>query len=252
MESLQLGDSFFFIDADDRMVRMRKYSGLPAWLMPAGIDEINLSEPVRRQLGILLASDEQLFLYRIENVLLAALNGPQAAARIKAQLQPGDVLCINGRAPADVLSWSSWAECHEDWNYAFLRQELPPAVLPEGAVLRKLDMADLPYVLNHYETVQEERYLSDRIAAGMLGIEAGGSLRGFIGSHPEGTMGILFVEPAWRCRHFGAALVSGMIRDLRTREIIPIAQVDIHNEASRRLYESLSMQRSSQPVRWYF
>jgi len=234
------------------MIRMKAENALPAWLQTAGIDEINLSEPVRRLLGVFLASDEQLFLYRIGNVLLAALHEPQAAERIRAELLPGDVLCINGRVPSAVFSWSRWAECHLDDNHVYEGSAPLSISLPEGAVLRPLQMRDLAYVYDHYETVQDEAFLSGRIAAGMIGIEAEGSLRGFIGCHPEGTMGILAVEPAWRRKHLGRALEAAMINAQLSRGIIPFCQVDIHNEASRQLQRSLGMACSRHPVSWFF
>jgi len=95
-------------------------------------------------------------------------------------------------------------------------------------------------------------YLKDRIHHGMYGVVVERKLRGFVGTHTEGSVGILFVEELSQRMHFGSALEAEMINHLLEKEIVPFTQVEVHNVASKRLQESLGLVKGEKPVHWYF
>ena len=83
-----------------------------------------------------------------------------------------------------------------------------------------------------------------------FGAFVGGALAGFIGTHAEGSMGMLEIFPEYRRRGLGCALEAGLIRRLLERGEIPFCQVIEGNEASMRLQEKLGMTFSDEPVYW--
>ena len=83
----------------------------------------------------------------------------------------------------------------------------------------------------------------------MLGYE-GDHPVGFIGEHLEGSMGILYVFPAYRHKGYGAALQKQMIASTMDRGFVPFGQVEKSNLASLRLQEKLGMTRSDNLIVW--
>ena len=72
--------------------------------------------------------------------------------------------------------------------------------------IRLLGPEDAEYVITHYH-MGEPEYIRERIQSrAMYGAFVEGELKGFVGSHDEGSMGMLFVEDSCRERGIGASL----------------------------------------------
>ena len=114
--------------------------------------------------------------------------------------------------------------------------------VPEGAYIRPLTMHDLPFLVEHYAGFgTDEAYLIRCIERGMLGIGENGSLAGFIGTHPEGAMGLLHILPQYRRKHYAQALESALIRRLQAQERFIWCQVEEDNTASWSLQKRLGL-----------
>jgi ribosomal protein S18 acetylase RimI-like enzyme len=136
------------------------------------------------------------------------------------------------------FSLKSAMPCHQA---AWLKNEPVPAP-PSGADIRLLGEADLPVVLKHYHPVDGPAYVCERLKAGMLGIFEGGELAGFIGTHSEGSIGLLEVLPAFRRRGLAILLESAMMRNQQALGCVPYAQIKQGNEASIALHKKLGME----------
>ena len=79
-----------------------------------------------------------------------------------------------------------------------------------------------------------------------------GEICGFIGWHPEGSIGLLEVLPGYRRRGFGAALERFLIGETLRKGWIPFAQIETGNEASLRLQTSVGMHISRGSLYWVF
>lgn len=77
---------------------------------------------------------------------------------------------------------------------------------------------------------------------------------GFIGSHLEGSIGLLEVLPRHRNQGFGTELEYYMIGRMLQKGLIPFGQIETWNEKSLRLQKKLGMELSpeAEPVFWLF
>ena len=116
--------------------------------------------------------------------------------------------------------------------------------------IRQLTEAEISYVAEHYHLGDDE-YIRERIGAGeVFGIYIEGKLCGFIGSHDDGSMGMLYVEDNCRRQGLAASLESYLINRQRERGFVPYAHIVEGNEASTRLQERLGLNLSD-PVIWW-
>ena len=116
--------------------------------------------------------------------------------------------------------------------------------------IRQLTEEQIPYVTEHYHLGSEE-YVRERIGAGaVFGVYIEGMLCGFIGSHDDGSMGMLYVEDAYRRQGLAASLESYLINRQREQGFVPYAHIVDGNEASIRLQENLGL-NLSEPVIWW-
>lgn len=115
-----------------------------------------------------------------------------------------------------------------------------PLPLPVGADIRPLDHSFLPFLAAHYDTVGGAGYLRDRVEEGVVwGAFVEEEPAGFIGLHPEGSIGMLEVLPAFRRRGIASALESFLVNRLLARGYTPFAQIVEGNEPSLRLHRRL-------------
>ena len=116
--------------------------------------------------------------------------------------------------------------------------------------IRQLTVEEVPYVAEHYH-LGDEVYVRERIAAGdVFGIYIEGKLCGFIGCHNDGSMGMLYVEDAYRRQGLAASLEGYLINKQREQGMIPYAHIVNGNEASIQLQERLGLNLSD-PVIWW-
>ena len=129
----------------------------------------------------------------------------------------------------------------------FTRKETLPVKHKD---IRKLDESFLDYVAEHYHRGTRE-YVQERIAAGaMYGAFDGERIMGFIGLHDEGSMGLLYVEEAYRRQGVAASLESYLINRQLEWGWIPYGQISIDNEPSKKLQDKLGLYLSAGNVWW--
>ena len=91
--------------------------------------------------------------------------------------------------------------------------------------IRQLTVEAVPYVAEHYH-LGDETYVRERIVAGdVFGIYIDGKLCGFIGCHNDGSMGMLYVEDAYRRQGLAASLEGYLINKQREQGMIPYAHI---------------------------
>ncbi|MBQ9118350.1 MAG: GNAT family N-acetyltransferase [Clostridia bacterium] len=73
---------------------------------------------------------------------------------------------------------------------------------------------------------------------------------GFIGFHPEGSMGLLYIFPEYRRKGYAEETESFLMEECLKRGKIPYGHVVFGNEASMRLQKKLGFEQASQYVYW--
>ncbi len=138
----------------------------------------------------------------------------------------------------------------ECFQCAYLSHERIDERVSEGIELRGLTLAELSFVCENYDHPVDERYIAERIEAGMIGAYCGNKCAGFIGTHAEGTMGILHIMPQFRRRGIAYSLEAALINRMLGQGYIPHAQIVTSNKASILLQEKIGMSFSDKTVTW--
>lgn len=108
----------------------------------------------------------------------------------------------------------------------------------------------LQYVINNYQLCSEE-YIRERLEAkAMYGAFDGERPIGFIGAHAEGSMGMLFVEEAYRKKGIATALESYLINVQISNGETPYCQIYEGNNNSLDLQEKLGLYVADGNIWW--
>ena len=131
----------------------------------------------------------------------------------------------------------------------FLYTEKVPLTVPHKDI-RRLNMESSSYVCSHYDMGQAE-YIRERLLAGaMYGAFSEDHLVGFIGIHSEGSLGMLYVEEAYRRQGIASSLEAYLVNHMLKQGFTPFTQVKEGNEKSIRLQERLGFYQASNLFWW--
>lgn len=133
--------------------------------------------------------------------------------------------------------------------YQFLYTQRAPLPVKHRDI-RPLAMEHLNYVSEHY-SYDDRSYVQARIREGvMYGAFVEDKLVGFIGMHNEGSLGLLYVEKAYRRRGIARSLEAYMINRILEKGWIPYGHVIVGNEESFALQDKIGLYRSNRTVWW--
>jgi len=139
-------------------------------------------------------------------------------------------------------------ELHSECRQLLYTQQVPLPVKHKD--IRPLTMEHLDYVSGHY-SYDDRSYVEARIREGvMYGAFVEDKQVGFIGMHNEGSLGLLYVEEAYRRRGIALSLEAYMINRTLEKGWIPYGHVIVGNEESFALQERLGLYRSDKTVWW--
>ena len=132
--------------------------------------------------------------------------------------------------------------------------DAPPELPPFDGELRPLGMEWAPFVLEHYSNsgIGGLPHIREAIRTGMLGAFADGELAGFVGFHPEGSIGLLEVLPPYRRRGLGEVLLLGAVRLALARGQYAFGQVLVDNAPSLALQKKAGLTVSEDTLYWLF
>ena len=105
-------------------------------------------------------------------------------------------------------------------------------------------------IADHYEYLDREQVIAHIRREHLFGGFHNGELVGFIGEHPEGSIGILEVLPEYRRHGYAYDLESFMIDRHFNQGKIPFAQIFTDNEKSLSLQRKLGMTQAEQSCFW--
>lgn len=119
--------------------------------------------------------------------------------------------------------------------------------------IRPLTIDDLDHVAGRYQAC-ERTYLRQRILAeAMYGVYMSGgdtSPAGFIGIHEDGSMGMLYVDEAYRRQGLASSLEGWLVNRHLKRGETAYCRVEEGNPAAMQLQEKLSLCLCGEPMWW--
>lgn len=218
---------------------------------------INLLEVLRRgSAEVLFLRKDGLLLYDKGSLAyMFTAESSQAAERFIELIPQDAVQCVT----------------HQDWYHPALRVrlgrdrgmmvchqaawtgEMPPELSDFSGELRLLDVSWVPRVGALYgHNFADGDYIAGVVERGLLGAFVDGELAGFIGTHDEGTIGLLQVLPQYRRLGVGEALYRAMIRRVLDYGGYALGHIEEGNEASLALQRKVGMTIGEHLLYWVF
>ena len=119
--------------------------------------------------------------------------------------------------------------------------------------IQPLTISDYEVVMQNYEVDVGTDYIMKRLEEGELfGCYINTVLTGFIGTHAEGSIGLLKVFNQHRRNGYGSALTAFMVNRQLSQGVVPFEQIDINNNSSLKLARKLGFTLSTDHVYWVF
>jgi ribosomal protein S18 acetylase RimI-like enzyme len=124
----------------------------------------------------------------------------------------------------------------------------------EYVELRSHDLDIRPLTRSHLDWVHDQNghdheYLIERLESGMIfGGYLRDELRGSVGVHRDGSIGMLAVPSEFRGRGHAFELEGYMVNTLLGREHMPFSQIEYNNDASIGLHKKLGFAISSDTI----
>lgn len=216
---------------------------------------IHMMENLSRGFGeILYCSGEvphhgDILIYdRRSKVSMLQAAGEETAAELAA-LIPEDTELIMSTQECVNRELQKRGYCIESatWQYLYT-EKVRPAVKHKD--IRRLTREHLNYVSEHQEH-NDRRYVEICLELGNLyGAFAEDRLVGFAGMHREGSMGLLYVDEAYRGQGIAQSLEAYLINRILDRGWVPYGHVVCGNTVSDRLQEKLGLYKSEKTFWW--
>ncbi|MCD8326518.1 MAG: tRNA (guanosine(37)-N1)-methyltransferase TrmD [Lachnospiraceae bacterium] len=126
-----------------------------------------------------------------------------------------------------------------------------PLPVRKDLEIRRLDLSFEEEIFREYHELVTLKELREHLSDGdMYGAFVENQLAGFIGTHFEGALGMLYVFPEFRRRGIAAALEAYMINEALLRGEIPFGQIFEGNEASLQLQKKLGLNVTDMILWW--
>ena len=209
---------------------------------------VDMIECIRRDICRVLYASDKAVLILADNewaYMLSCGDRELGLALIQEYVDSWVVLHqMDMRESVAALGFHLGGKC---WQGAYTKQ----TPLEETcADIRKLDRSYAPVVAQNYELADEEE-LAELMDKGiMLGAFVDGKLAGFMGQHPEGSLGMLLVFPQFRRQGIAEALERNYVNLELAQGHVPYGQIFVGNTASRMLQEKLGMEFSEGNICW--
>lgn len=136
------------------------------------------------------------------------------------------------------------------YQLAYLKEERPEL---KGLLdIRTATTRDLDFISKNYDLLTPQQLERDIKQQAILIGEKDGQMVGFIGTHLEGTMGLLVVLPEFRRKGYGEELEKAQIINLLEKGILPICNVEVDNLESLKLQKKLGLTISEKIQYWIY
>ena len=209
---------------------------------------VDMIECIRRDIcQIVYASDEAVLIAADGGWvwMLSCEDRALGLALIRTHQPPWVVLHqMDMREDLAGLGYRVGDEC---WQGAYTKTTPMEETLAD---IRQLDRSYAKRIDENYDLDDEEGITALLDEGIIFGAFVNGELAGFMGRHPEGSLGMLFVFPQFRRLGIAEALERNYVNRELAQGNVPYGQIFVGNEASRRLQEKLGMDFSEKNICW--
>lgn len=224
------------------------------------LNHMNMIEILRRGLGELTAvsTDGVLLRENFSGIYMMSVNSMEAGLKFLEK--------------AEGAEQAEWFVVHQEYMIDIVKEHFglrhvnpciqavytrkEPLASARKLIGRKIDIRCLGVeyeqeIIQHYHTVETPGYIKNRlIQKKMFGAFVDGKLAGFIGSHSEGSLGMLEVFEEYRNQGIATALEAHGINRILEEGNVPFVQIMEENEASVKLQRKLGLAFAKEKVYW--
>lgn len=201
-----------------------------------------LAEQIRRGIGRVVVAEKNVIFLKDGDANQTLYATERIAGRnVLASCVAPTVLCMLGRVALRdaqyILGMHHLSPC-----YLVVYEKSAPPAYDRALDIRPLDRSHMQAVLEGYTHPEylREGDLEGLLDAGkILGGFEKGELVGFIGEHPEGSIGMLEIFPKFRRKGWAYALEAAKIESHLRQGFVPWVEVWPDNTVSLKLQESL-------------
>ncbi|MBQ8658481.1 MAG: GNAT family N-acetyltransferase [Clostridia bacterium] len=218
---------------------------------------IDIAECVKGGGKILYASENGVFVEHTESgILMLAAKTESAAERALASLAPDSfekrsrwLVAREGAARETVYKSLPVSRETTCFQVAYLGKESFEAA---GELsFKRAERAQIEQVKQNYALESPEN-LERLFSAGKIfcGFDEKGNFVGFIGSHPEGSMGMLYIFPEYRRKGYAEELEKRLANEYLKNGRVPYGHVIEDNLASLALQKKLGLKEADGKICW--
>ncbi len=211
-------------------------------------NNIQMIEALRRGTGEIISEDPFMIYLSCDDLVLIGLDEIVTPDELFSLIPEGvsSIVCSSKCADGLENDERLFRSC-EVYNYVYT-ENVPKRIVNKD--IRQLDMSYADYITATYELGDEE-YVKERLSAGVIyGIFVEGELAGYIGTHGEGSIGMLYIDEKYRHRGLAADLEGFMFnRDLKEGRT-PYGQVILSNSASISLQDKVGVYGGDKVLTW--
>ena len=208
---------------------------------------------------VVTAEDKGCLFCTSGSIWQLAADDTETALRFYDMIPEGvTMLEVQEASQFDLIAERFQPSCIETYYNAWYDHDA--IELPDiGAQVRRMTEDDADEIAKYYHLpgpsagkFEETRaYVMERIPTEtVMGVFFDDRMAGFIGTHDEGSLGMLTVVPEFRRRGLATYLERVAIDAALKRGHIPFGQVAKHNEASLALQRSMGLTISDELVCW--
>lgn len=214
---------------------------------------IDMIEPIRLNTAeILYAANDGVMIRELRSkaYMLATDESSRSIELIKTLNNP-QVFRVQHKEVCDYLcehsTFNEIMECFQAvYDSKFMIE------LSDRLNIRLLTINDFMVVKENYEPLSDDEITQHLINHDIYGGYYQDQIIGFIGTHFEGSIGLLHIMPEFRKMGFASQLESHLINLKLQENLVPYAQIEIHNQKSLALQIKLGLTLSDKPLYWLF
>lgn len=217
---------------------------------------VDMLECIRRgSVEILSASNEGVLLIDIPSKIYMLSSNNNEISKNLISMLPNDfnIIAVHNKFSFDLLmKKNNFSETMICYNTVYTKN----APIPFDNSVVEIKPLTLEYktsIINSYSKIDivDDSYIENRLNSNvMLGAFIDNNLCGFIGSHEEGSIGMLEVLPEYKGKGIGSALQIAATNAALAQKRYPYGQVVETNVASAALQKKLGFELSKDKVYW--
>ena len=214
---------------------------------------MSMIEPINRNTAEILyaESDGVLIKEKKSNAYMISVDNLERGTAILEIITEGKLFVAHQKYMVDFIAsrflLEQGLECVQavylDKNKLNISKELE---------IRQLELKHKDIILEHYNKLTQNEIVELLNDGAIFGGYKDGVLVGFIGTHLEGSLGLLEIFPEYRRMGYGTILEGYLVNRMLDKGYVPFGQIEVNNKNSMALQKNLGFRISEDSLYWLF